>query len=785
MSDTQTKQDVLHHWHSVYDPVDQGFYTPPDTTADPRQVVVRQMIVDMEDVYTRLRQATPDWETLTVYADVIVFPSPTEDNGSFAVAIMEDNKEITLFARLIQVVGPGGIIASYSEKSLLTVYAAAIEGDLQFYHTPLAHGSNVSKADVTVPAGALGTQIRAGQQMTPTSLARVQDLDLSNTGDIYWLLESSYNAAAALAHRQPDIAHELARWINIIARQSTDLQFLDVQSARLAIQIQQAKSAIDYVPILLADAYKEMDQEYLAGIEAYETAFNGLTQALAAKEDVSHYTNTMLAYFGDKSNASDALANQAEQNLEAANHALDNDQGQLQDHLTNVVVPARHRFQSGVETFKRQKKEEAIRNAVFAAVQVTASVAEMAAGDEAGVASAAEGVAAGATAASKLAEVMAQVAKVIKALQTIIEDLEKVQEAVAKFDEAGDAAPDDLKTSLTIPTDDSVFSDTAWITFVNSAQHALRPYTAAYTKDNVIDGADEYLQSLEDLGTYGQAVYTARVAIVRNQQQLLQMKLDQATNKRMGERLNKLLTQQTQDAAALEKAKLLFYRQLLALRGRLLLALSDRFASWKYWALSNDPLPADFSLADTAGDLRNKLAQLEEKRLNAIESFFPGPTQFNVPLRINKDAYPNQFADFQQHGSFTLPITLDQAEFAGFARVRLSDFDVYLNKEALADPNATVKFIVATLATYADRNQAGEQFHFVAAPFGGRFQYEQAQTEPVADLKVDDLFAADYFRPTAFTTWRIAIDPTNQAVINYQALTEVRLHFIGTRIDMK
>lgn len=786
MTDSQTKEEVLNKWHARYDPVDQGFYTPPpDTTANPRHAVVRQMVVDMQEVYTRLREEMPDWETLTVYADVIVFPSPTEENSEFAVAFMDNNAAITLFARLIQVAGPQGIIASYSDQATLTVYAAAMEGELQFYYTSLSNKGDLPQVQVCVPAGSVGTQIQAGREMAAKPLANIQALDLSEEGDVYWLMESSYNVAATLAHSEPELAESLARWINTISRQSPALGFLAAQSARLAIQAQQAQSAVNFVPILMADAYKELDTSYLAGVAAYETAFNNLTAALDAKKDASGYATAMLSYFSDKASASNTLTSQAKQNLAAAKSALDNDEAQLQDHLLNVVLPARHRFQSGVETFKEQKKAEAIRNAVFAAVQVTASVAEMAAGDGAGAAGVAEGVAQGAEAASKLAEVMEKLAKVIKALATIVEGLEKLEETIAKFDDAGDSTPDDLKTSLTIPTDDSVFSDTSWTLFVNSAQHALRPYTPAYTTDNVIDGTDEYLQSLEDLGTYGQAVYNDRVAVVRNQQQLLQMKLDEMANKRMAGRLRDLLGQQGQDQAALEKAKLLFYRKLLALKGRLLLALNDRFASWKYWALSSDPLPANFSLADTAGDLQAKLTSMEEKRLAAIQAFFPGPKKLDVPIRITKAAYPRQFSDFQQHGHFTLSLALDQAEFAGFARVRLSDLDVYLNDEAVVDPKATVKLTVSTLSAYDDRNQAGEVFHFVAAPFSGRFQYQRAQHSPVADLKADDVFAADYFRPTPFTTWRIALDSDNRAEINYDALTEVRLQFIGTRIDMK
>nr|VFK46506.1 MAG: hypothetical protein BECKTC1821E_GA0114239_106517 [Candidatus Kentron sp. TC] len=100
MAEKSKKANVLKEWHDLYRPLESGFYVPQ---ADPfeglSKIVVRNLIVDMEQLNTNLAERAPHWKELEVCADVLVFPLHSEAYDEFAFKLGDvANQKATFFA---------------------------------------------------------------------------------------------------------------------------------------------------------------------------------------------------------------------------------------------------------------------------------------------------------------------------------------------------------------------------------------------------------------------------------------------------------------------------------------------------------------------------------------------------------------------------------------------------------------------------------------------------------------------------------------------------------------
>lgn len=791
MTTTSNKASELKRLHDLYGPLEDGMYVP---TADPfagspTKVVVRDMIVDMEQLNTDLAAKTPDWTELEVYADILVFPlhSVTYDQFAFRLA----GQKATFFARSIDVVDGSALFVNYHAHTQLTIYTAEISGGTLLFS---GLGNDPTKSVVLpLQSGSVGLSISgAGPAASAVSAVPAELVNLGEAG--YWLLESSFNAGSALAYADTDLASSILAWVSLTAAFGADkeLQQLALNAADMQSYVKQLQRTITFVPPLSHGLYKDVAGEYLKSATAFETAFNNQVAELANLKNVDSFVNANEQYFTDQTGVAVRLVTQMKQNVTKAEAVLKQNSNKVDGLVGHdgAIHGAMGVFKDGVEKYKQEQTNKAIIGTITAVVEVGACVGAMAFGQEEAAAPAAAAVAevakAGEAAAetvstlNKLVEAMKKIAEVIKKLKELIEKLKAAQEAIESLVEADSLKTSDFGKGITVPDDQAkdIFDSAYWDTFTINFEAILTPYTTGETK---IDGAAGYLQQLQYLAVFGKAVYANQVTVTQLRQKLFKLVLEHEVAQKQQTRLKGLVDSEEAQEELLQHAKIITYQNLLRVKSRVVFYMDEQTAAERYWAVSPVPLIASMpSLADTVGELQDKLAGIEAARLAAMERFMPTPSDMDERLQLPQEAV----AQMRATGQLSWTIPLDLKAFDGWGRVRVERLRTYINDEAVTDPSITITIDVSTSAHYIDRYKGIHDLQYVSTPLTKTFQYTlNNKSKPVADGTIARKTDPDYFEPTSFTTWTISIDKSSP--VDLSKLTSVELQLKGTFCSIK
>ena len=797
MTSISQKASALKEWHDRYNSLEDGFYTPQsDLLAHqpnhppPTKVVVREMIVDMEQLNTNLANMAPYWNELEVYADVLVFPLHSEEYGEFAFKLGGvDNQKATFFARSIVIVDGSALFVNYNQKTQLTIYAAEIVGGL-LYFAGLG-GDLLKSASLELQHGAVGISI-SGSDAQASVVSAVPANMVAHGTPAYWLLESSFNVGSALAYVQQDLASKILSWTSLTAAFGDDLdaQHLALNAANLQGFVMQLQRKIPFVPILNEQVYKEVTTAYLKAAKVFEGNFDGLVAELDQHTNLEAFVKANKDYFTDQTGVAAKLIDQMQKNVDDAEALLKQNQDKLNALIKHdgAIDKAKRTFQDGVDKYKEEQKNKAALGICTAVLEVGASVAAMAAGDEAAVGTAAKGATDAVKAGEAVAETVSKMAKLWEAMKKIAKVIKKLSELGKKLLEAKEAIEnlvkaDGLKTSdfgkgINVADDDKdVFDNAYWEVFKINIGDILTPYSTGDTK---IEGASDYLEQLQFLAIYGEAVYANQVTVTQLRQKLLQLVLEAEVAKNQQVRLEELVRQEIVQEELLQRAKIIAYQNLLRVKGRVVFYMDEQAAAYRYWAVEPD-LKADWlpSLGNTVGELEEKLAKIDEGRVNAMEKFNPTPQPMDVRLIIDQTELIEQMRTSRQL-SWTIP--MNQKEFNvpfRFGRARVERFRVYVNKEAVLNPNETISIEVSTSAHYYDRYKDAQVLEYVSAPFRKPFEYRSRRMDqPIADGTIAHELEFSYFEPTPFTTWTIKI--MENSPVDLSKLKTVTLQLTGS-----
>nr|VFK48937.1 MAG: hypothetical protein BECKTC1821D_GA0114238_10643 [Candidatus Kentron sp. TC] len=790
MAEKSKKANVLKEWHDLYRPLESGFYVPQ---ADPfeglSKIVVRNLIVDMEQLNTNLAERAPHWKELEVYADVLVFPLHSEAYDEFAFKLGDvANQKATFFARSIVIVDGDALFVNYDEQTRLAIFTSEITGGaLRFFGVK---GDPSASTPLEPQDGAVGLSISGSDTRAKAVLAAPPNMVAVDTS-AYWLLESGFNVGSALAYAEPDLAGKILSWTSLMAGFGNDIdtQHLALNAANLQGFVMQLQRKIPFVPPLSEGVYRDISEKYLSSAASFEIAFDAKVATLDQLANVDTFVKANRDYFTDKTGVAKKLIDQMKANVADAEEVLKRNSDKLNDLIKHegAIDRAREAFRGGVEKYKEEQRNKAILGVCMAVFELGASLALMAVGDEVAVAGAAKGAIdaakAGEAAAktvskiTKLANAMRKIAKTIEKLTKLIKKLEAAQEAIEKLVTADQLKTSDFGKGIEIPDkDNDVFDNAYWDVFTITISDILGPYTGE------IDGAGAYLEQLRFLAVYGKAVYANQVSLTQLRQKLFELVLEEEITRKQQGRLEALVGQEEAKEELLQRAKIITYRNLLRVKGRVLFYMDEQAAALRYWAVE-PKLPSDYlpSLGDTVGELKEKLAEIEKRRVNAMTKFNPTPQPMDVPLTIDQTILIERM---RKTGRLSWTIPMDQKEFALFGRVRVERFRVYLNKEAIPDPDKTVIIEVSTSAHYYDRYKGAEVLEYVSTPFRKPFEYQSNREDrPIADGTTTDEFRFSYFEPTPFTTWTIEIKDTDS--VDLSKLKTVRLELKGSGVAIR
>ncbi|MEM7215687.1 MAG: hypothetical protein AAF423_09095 [Pseudomonadota bacterium] len=782
MTDQSPHHRLYDSWQERYAPYTNGFFVPHHDPFDgSTTVVVRQMVVDLQKLNTDLQAKCPEWTELHVYADVIVFPAHSEEYGEFGFLLGHiPGQKATFVTRCVAVADGDGVFINRNPSSELNIYCSTIDGgDLHFFGID---GKVPASAQLKLEDSALGFRM-TGSQENPEPLRRLPDGLVALGTPAYWLLQSSFNVASGMSGHDPDLATSILSWTSLLSETGDDLdcQHLALNAANLKTIVEQQNHRIPFVPPLTSKEYKTVVSDYLNSAVALEDAFQKAADKLDVTQDVDGFVAANKGLFEDKSIAGEQLVDQMRANVAQAEALFKQNQRKLDGQIKyeGAIDTAKATFEAGVKKYKKQKEEEAINGAILSVVEVGAAIGEMAAGNEAAVGEAAQGAEKAAKAAKataetvskmkKLFETMKKIAEVVKKLGKVVEALNKARKAIEKVMDAHNLKVSDFGKGVDVKNaeQDGIFDNAYWDVFTLNVKSIFEPLSE-------IEGSAEYLKQLEYLAVYGKAVYTNQVALVRQQQALFRLVLETRISGNQKERLQKLVESAKTKEEACQIAKIISYQELLRVKARIVVYMNEQAAALRYWSVEPSlPDSCVPKLGDSAGSLHDKMAEIDEKHLHALERFVPHPQPMNQKLRIDD---PELMEQMRTGGAFSFLISPTDEEFAKWGRVRIAGFRIFVNDEAVVDPDAHVSINVSTSGHYYDHYK-GPLLEYVS-PFSYPFEYAPNDKDnPVADGKPADDVKFSYFEPTPFTNWTFEL--TGASGLNLEKLKYLEFHLTG------
>lgn len=816
MAQKTKRLSVIADLNAFYKPLEQGLYLPQDDPfqGSPTNVIVRDLVVDMEELNDKLTEHAPHWQNLEVYADVLVFPlySETYDEFAFKLGAVEGQKA-SFFARTIILADGTGLFVNYKSDTQLSIYTSEIIGDeFSFYGLD---GKPNQGTPIIIEDDALGVLIN-GPGSGPDSISKplytLQPDKVNHNSAGYWLLESSFNIGSVMVYDDPKLASNILSWVANTSAYGTDLDatHLALNAANLQGYAEQLQRHIPFVPPLDADVYEDVTKDFVKSATVYEQNFHDITAQENSQADFGTYVKDNSKYFTDQTQAGKQLIDQMRDNVANAEKLLDQNTSKLRDIVKyeGTLQTTREAFLDGIKKYKEEQKRKAIIGICMAVFEVGGAMAAMAAGDEAAAGSAVKGVEGAAKAAettakvaskmSKLVESVKKIVKVMKKLAELVKKLKAAQEAMEKLTKANDISAPKITKDIEIKPDDGEILDGAyWDVYALSVSGILTPY-----KDD-IDGTSEYLEQLLDLGIYGKNVYLNSLTLTDLQQKLFKLVLDEKVAKNQQERLSQLVADETTQVDHLQMVKVLGYQNLLRVKSRLIYYMDQQIAAYRYWAvsatLSKQYAP---SLRDSVGGLDEKLSNISADRIQKMRKFQPGPSEMDEHITLDD---PDMIAKLRDTRQLTWNLPLSQSEFISHGRIRIKKFRVYLNSEAVLEPSKQVSIQVQTSGQYYDRFKSEPVLRYATDPFDKTFVYSPHQDIPIYDGTISDEKEYAYFEPTPFTTWKFNIlndselkfyDPKSgktkqiyekeralDAEIDYEKITSVTIHFFGWASD--
>ena len=750
-------------WIQLFGALDARLEFPvaPAAQTDGATWLFRDMYIDLSDILQQVSGASTPPRVVQVYADVV--------NIADARAAVISDVVVLIFARLLRTDGAAQIVLDTQNGKLaqLTLFNAASNGNL----------SLIARTDVGDQTLALPSAGAAGVILKGTAKGAPQVIPLGGI-DVWMqtpetpcqlLMAQTFAGATVLAESQPDVAADMLGWVRDVQSPAASLACQALQAVSMLVLLARGKDGAVYVPTLDKDVYVDELKTFVAAANSTDAAYQKVIDTNASLDARKAAAQLMLSHEVDTATFNQAMIDQAKNNLSAAQLSAATAAMNLQ-FQRDAVARAANRLNAGISAYEYEHKVQAAFEIVGAVVEFAGAIAEVSLGDEAAAPKAAEAAADAAKTAQSMADVM-------KAMSTVTQLLSKLYALAGQLAELGSSLDDlnkdqaayqDVVTTAVTPADFAT-STAQWGAFSLSAQAQLQPVIAAG-----VDGANEYLASLQTLALYGTSYVDAQQATVVAAQDLmrlaLQAQIAEADVARISTYIDSMSAQETANAPLLS----LLFGRLLDLRRSLIIATDNYRAAYCYWAMRQSSVTT--TITDSVPTLVTGLSQVASDYGAALNSFSPPPAPWQQDLLLT-DALP--LATFKSTRKATWSLDLDDAQLEGLDRVRVNT--VRIGLEGVTVPaGQSLGFVITTSGQYADR-RGSSTFRFACSPLTRQFLWIPSTQQIIIDGTVSNDLQFAYFQPSAFTEWTIALVKPRTGV-DLSGLTAVRVTFLGSAI---
>jgi hypothetical protein len=761
--------------------------------------IFRDMYLDLAVIKEKIRNSGLTPSLTTIYADVLTINDYT--------SMLLDSSGLIIYARRIEASENASILLNYEKSSTaqLVVFASEIKGEINV--TAIKNSTDQPKL-FTIDK----TNITPGISInnldgTPVSqkLTQQQGIAMQLPYNMTMYLSNAFIYGSLLYDQNQKLALSIFQWVKSWAAQSTEMEELFYRSTSLATllssEINAASNGAVFVPYLTSSIYTNLAEAFSKEAAKYENDYMHLsTQKVVTTENIA-LAKTMTANSQSEIDYVNALLKQANENYDNAVAAANKAQLNFSKQEIKVSGVAAKFEQIGIPDYQREQIIKAVISLVTAVVTFGAGIAMTVAGDPAAGPAATKGAVDSAKAVANAADTAKDVAETASSLEKSMESLKKLVEVLKKVYELSKAVKEVASNISTAKGQVKVIQDMNDATdgVDLSATEAWAIYKIQ--ADNILEDpikkeigyAAEYKQELDILVVYGQSLSASQLAVIKAGQDVasITFQLHYAQEKQAN--LQKLVNSLKVGDALLDEMMLQFYQKYIDSKSSLFSALKLYQASYFYWAFRKSDIKP--KIIDSVNDLNAGIKDITKIALdtaNALNQFYPPPqTMSNTLFEITDEAI---LKELQTTGKTTWVLPMDDPEFEGLNRVRLSTIRVWLEGISLQPHSDSVYINITTAGNYLDRYNS-QNYQFGSKELKRAFKYRIADKGQNPDWKFDnDTFgfvqidgsvdkevAYAYFQPTPFSEWSISLTSNNTGV-DFSKVSKITMYFEGSAI---
>lgn len=766
---------------------------------DKNNAIFRDMYLDLATVTDSVRNSGFSPSQITIYADVLHV-------GDFANVLLE-SAALIIYARRIEVAGSSTIILDYQKNNTakVVIFAAEMIGTITVsaIRNTKDHPTLFSIRKENVSPGIIINNLEGNPVSSVLKLQQGIGFQIPENMLLY--LNNAFIYGSLLYDQNPKLAVSIFLWVKGWAAQSPEMEELFYRSTSIATllnsQINAAANGAVFVPYLTSDIYTMLANAFSKDAAKYENDYMHLsTQETLTAENIV-IAKTMLANAQSEIDYVNALLKQANENYNNAVSASNKAEFNLNKQLIKVSDVGSKFEQIGIPDYEREQIIKAVITLVSAVVTFGAGIALIAAGDPAAAPAAVTGAVDSAKAVAQAAGTGAEIAKTAKSLSDAMASLKKLVEVLKKVYElamAVKAVASDIKEAkgqmkLIQEMDDTtggadLSAADGWAIYQIQADNILED---PIKKE--IGFAAEYKQELDIMVVYGQSLSASQLAVIKAGQEVASITFQLHYAKEKKANLEKMVNNLKIGDALLLGMMQQFYQKYLDSKSSLFSALKSYQASYFYWALRNSSVQP--KIIDSVNNLNagiQDITKIAMDTANALNQFNPPPQSMsNMVFKITDDSI---IKELQTTGKTTWVLPLDNQEFEGLNRVRLSKIRVWLEGIILEPHHDSVYINITNAGNYLDRyndlnyqfgsKELTRAFKYMISTHdkNSNWEFENGTFGVVQiDGSVDKEVAYAYFQPTPFSEWSISLASNNKGV-DYSKISKITMAFEGSAI---
>ena len=788
-------------WSSYYGNLQKKGKIPNASCAIINQdnAVFRNLYLNLANIKEQIRTSGYFPTRTTIYTDVLRIDSFT--------SILLESSGMVIYARRIECSDDVSILLDYqkTDTAQLIVFASEMVGTL----TVSAIKKNTKEPvlfEINQKNVSPGISInKLNNEPGTTKLSLEQGMGFQLPYDMTMYLNNAFIYGSILYDQNQALALSMLLWTKGWAAQRTETEELFYRSTSLATllsaEINAKSNGAVFVPYLTSSIYTNLAEAFSKEASKYENDYMHLsTQKVVTAENLA-IAKTMTANSQSEIDYINALLKQASDNYDNAVAATNRAQLNFVKQQIKVNDVAADFEQIGIPDYQREQIIKAVVSLVTAVITFGAGIAMTAAGDPAAGPAATKGavdsvkaVADAAETAKDVAETATSLGKSMESLKKLVEVLKKVYElskAVKEVASNISTAKGQIKViqEMKDTTDGADLSATeGWEIYKIQADNTLKDPI-----DKGIGYAAKYKEELDILVVYGQSLSASQLAVIKAGQEMasITFQLHYAQEKQAN--FQKLVDELKIGDKFEDKMMMQFYQKYTDSKSSLFAALKSYQASYYYWSFKKSLVQP--KIIDSVNDLDagiKDITKISMDMANALNQFNPPPqTMSNILFEITDDSV---IKELQETGKTTWILPLDNMEFEGLNRVRLSTIRVWLEGISLKPHADSVYVNITTAGNYLDRFDK-QNYQFGSKELSRAFKYRIADKGQNHDWEfdngtfgivqvdgsVDKEVAYAYFQPTPFSEWSISLTSNNTGV-DFSKVTKITMYFEGSAI---